>query len=256
MPVFQQFVAPVALPQGFAGAGDGFVGGQWRRTGGIGFDVVELVKGLHHRRGNRFHGERPGDAGLGAVDVRLVVERDGIGRLVVSQCSRRYVFDTVVSEPGPDAFIGMGQLVVVEVRRHEALARDGDRHPRGVADRPPSPPLFRDISGGAGTAGGIEHQIAGVRGHQDATLDGLRGRLHYVALVARRHRRGPDVGNPPARYLVLVLFPPQRSLPLQRLQSVQFGKPVHPFPGNPPMLTGGTRKDTAVPFIRLGAAGR
>ncbi len=253
----QQLVAPVALPQGFARAGDGFVGGQRRRTGGVGFGVrVELVEGLHHRGGNRLHGERPGDAGLGAVDVRLVVEGDGIGRFVISQDPRRYVLDTAVSEPGPDPLVGPGQLVVVVARGHQPLPRDGHRHPRGVADRPPSPPLFRDISGGAGTAGGVEHQIARVRGHQDATLDGLRGGLDDVTLVARRHRRGPDVGDPPAWYLVLVLFPPQRGLPFQRLQPVQAGEPVHALPGNPPLLAGGTGKDTAVPLVRIGAAGR
>ena len=226
------------------------------RTGGIGFEVAELVEGLHHRGGDRLYGERPGDAGLGAVDVRLIVQRDLVGRLVIGEGPGGYVCDAAVSEPGPDAFIGMGQLVVVEVRGHQPLPRDRHRHPRGVADDPPSAPLLGDVGGRAGAAGGIEHEIARIRGHQDATLDGLRIRLDDVALVFRRHRRGPDVGNPPTRYFVLVLFPPQRSLPLQRLQSVQFGKPVQALFGNTPMLTGGTRKDTTVPLVRLGAAGR
>ena len=252
----QQFVAPVALPQGFAGAGDGPVGGQWRRTGGIGFDVVELVEGLHHRGGNRLHGERPGDAGLGAVDVRLVVERDCIGRLVIPQGSRRYVGDASVSEPGPDPLVGPSQFVVVEVHRHETLPRDGHRHPRGVAGNPPSAPLLGDVGGRTGTAGGIEHQIAGVRGHQDAALDGLRVRLYHVSLVFRRHRGGPEIVDSAARHFVFVFLPHQRRLSLARLQPVQFGEPVQAFFGNRPMPISATTKDTAVPFIRIGTSGR
>ena len=41
------------------------------------------------------------------------------------------------------------------------------------------------VGGGAGTAGRVEHEVAGVGGHQDAAFDDLGARLNDVDLCRR-----------------------------------------------------------------------
>jgi hypothetical protein len=45
--------------------------------------------------------------------------------------------------------------------------------------------LLGDVSGGAGTAGRVEHEVARIGGHEEATLDDSLGRLHYINFVHR-----------------------------------------------------------------------
>ena len=68
--------------------------------------------------------------------------------------------------------------------------REGDQYEddqrlqprRGVYRDPPATPLFGNKSGGTGTARRIEHEVAGICGHQHATLNGLGWGLHNVDL--------------------------------------------------------------------------
>jgi hypothetical protein len=64
------------------------------------------------------------------------------------------------------------------------------------------PPLLGDISCRAAAAGWIEHQIAGVGGHEDATGDNSRIRLHDIPLltsVKSPPKVNPVVGVEPTK---------------------------------------------------------
>ncbi|MBS1225690.1 MAG: hypothetical protein H6R24_2368 [Proteobacteria bacterium] len=78
------------------------------------------------------------------------------------------------------AFAGVGQQVERIARAHDAGAGQRQRDARGVDGDPAPAPLFGDVGGGTGTAGGIEDQIAGVGGHEEATLHGLGNGLYYL----------------------------------------------------------------------------
>ena len=69
------------------------------------------------------------------------------------------------------AFAGIGQQVVGIARAHDAGAGQRQRHARGVNGDPAAAPLLGDVGGGAGTAGRVEHEVAGVGGHQEAALE-------------------------------------------------------------------------------------
>ncbi len=75
---------------------------------------------------------------------------------------------------------GMGQLVVVEHGRHQPLLGEGERDAGGIAGDPAPAPLFSNVGGRAGTAGGVEHEIAGVRGHEHAAGNHLRSCLNDI----------------------------------------------------------------------------
>ena len=71
------------------------------------------------------------------------------------------------------------------MRRVRARARAT----RLVSHGDPAPaPLLGDIGGGAAAAGGVEHQVAGVGGHQEAALDDSVIRLNDVDLVVSELR--------------------------------------------------------------------
>ena len=80
------------------------------------------------------------------------------------------------------ALAGIGQQVIRIARAHDAGAGQRQRDARGVDRDPAAAPLLGDVGGGAGAAGRIEHEVAGVGGHQDATLDHLGVRLHDIHL--------------------------------------------------------------------------
>ena len=141
----QQFVAPFGVAERGAFARDGGI--EQRRCGvaEIGhcalsladagwhrqFDIFERADG---RRGNGFDCERPGDAGARFVDVGLVVERflvgvagDGGVDLLAGHAFADFgivgdgfegdVRDGLVAEAAADAFFGVREFVVVEIRR-------------------------------------------------------------------------------------------------------------------------------------------
>jgi len=53
----------------------------------------------------------------------------------------------------------------------------------GINRDPASPPLFRHIRCRAAAARRVQHQVPGVSGHEDATLNHLYGCLHDVELL-------------------------------------------------------------------------
>ncbi len=64
---------------------------------------------------------------------------------------------------------------------------DEDEDDAARVDGDPAASLgFGDIGRGVGTAGGVEHEIAGVGGHEDAALDDLGGCFDDVPLVGRK----------------------------------------------------------------------
>ena len=81
------------------------------------------------------------------------------------------------------AFAGIGQQVKRIARAHDAGTGQRQRHARGVNRDPAAAPLLGDIGGGAGTAGRIKHEVAGVGGHEDAALNNLRRSLNDIDLV-------------------------------------------------------------------------
>ena len=69
------------------------------------------------------------------------------------------------------AFAGIGQQVKRIARAHDAGTGQRQRHARGVNRDPAAAPLLGDGGGGAGTAGRVEHEVAGVGGHEDAAFE-------------------------------------------------------------------------------------
>ena len=69
------------------------------------------------------------------------------------------------------AFAGIGQQVVGIAGAHEPGTGQGQGHAGGVDGDPAPAPLFGDVGGGAGATGGVEDEVAGVGGHEDAALD-------------------------------------------------------------------------------------
>ena len=100
------------------------------------------------------------------------------------------------SRPGnlgflPLSFGTVGEQVIGVPRTHHASTGESKCDPRGIDGDPPPTPLFGDVGGCTGTAGRIKHEITGVGGHEDATLnDGLR-RLYDIDLVS--HETCTDV---------------------------------------------------------------
>ena len=68
------------------------------------------------------------------------------------------------------ALAAVGEQIPGIARRHQARASERQRDAAGVDGDPAPAPLLGDIGGGAGAAGGIEHEVARVGGHQDAAL--------------------------------------------------------------------------------------
>ena len=123
------------------------------------------------------------------VDQRIVgdrLERD-VRHALIDEALADIVMDRRVRGRAPAelgllraALAAVGEQIPGIARRHQPRARQRQRDAAGV-DRDPAPaPLLGDIGGGAGAAGGIEDQVAGVGGHQDAALDHLGAGLDDV----------------------------------------------------------------------------
>ena len=111
-------------------------------------------------------------------DVRHALVDEALADIVVG----RRVGGGVAGELGflRAALAAVGEQIPRIARRHQARAGERQRDAAGV-DRDPAPaPLLGDIGGGARAAGRIEHEVAGVGGHQDAALDDLRGCLNDI----------------------------------------------------------------------------
>ena len=78
------------------------------------------------------------------------------------------------------ALAGIGQQVKGITRAHDAGTGQRQRHARGINRDPATAPLLGDGGGGAGTAGRVEHEVAGVGGHEDAARNYCRCCLNYI----------------------------------------------------------------------------
>src|SRR5216684_7367322 len=107
----------------------------------------KFVEGFDVGGGDGFDGEGAGDAGAGVVDERLVVEGFFAGRFVVGDGFEGDVGDLFVFEAAADAFVGMGEFVVVEGGAHEALLGEGGGDAGGVAGDPAAAPFLSDYGG-------------------------------------------------------------------------------------------------------------
>ena len=120
-------------------------------------------------------------------DVRhaLVDETPLISFIVtLSSCHRaRLEAPAPVSSLPSCAFGRIGQEIVGEPGGHQARAGEREGDAAGVNRDPAAAPLLGHIGGGAAAARGIEHQVAGVGGHQDAALDDAWCCLNHINFV-------------------------------------------------------------------------
>ena len=81
------------------------------------------------------------------------------------------------------ALTAVGKQVVGVTGAHDAGAGQSEGDAGGVDGNPAAAPLFGDVGGGAGAAGGVEHEVAGVGGHEDAALDDFLCSLNDIYLI-------------------------------------------------------------------------
>ena len=154
--------------------------------------------------------ERGGVAGEGGVegvagglDGGLAGGPDHVDLGVVGDGFQRDVRHALVDEALADVVVGgrvgrgragdvgllaaalgaVGEQVEGELRAHDPGAGQRQRHAGGVDGDPAPAPLLGDEGGGAGAAGRVEHEVAGVGGHEEAAFDDLRARLNHIDLV-------------------------------------------------------------------------
>jgi len=181
-------------------------------------------------RREAFHGERAADANSLVVLIGLVEEGFGLGVFgdggvdlraghafldvgVVGDGFESDVGNALVYEAFADVVIGfvcgrdfagefgffadavgrIGQEVVGVFCAHQARAGQGESDAAGVAGDPAAAPLLGDIGGGAAAASGVEDEVAGVGGHQDAAFDDPCVGLHNVGFVGRSAKVSPHV---------------------------------------------------------------
>ena len=137
-------------------------------------------------RRERLHRKRPGNADDVLAFIRLVIEHFLFRLFIVRKRLERDMRYGLILESGGNVHLRIIavflELVIRKFRDHEPRARQGKRHPRGVNGNPPPPPLFGDVCARPAPARRIEHQIARIRGHEDATLDDLCSCLNDILL--------------------------------------------------------------------------
>ena len=77
----------------------------------------------------------------------------------------------------------VGEEVIRVARGHDPGVRERQRDARGVDGDPAPAPLLGHVGRRAGTAGGVQNEIAGVGGHEDAAFDDLGARLNNVDFI-------------------------------------------------------------------------
>ena len=138
--------------------------------------------GVGNRRLER---ERAGDADDLVVDLRPIDEHFLVRRLVVGDALERDVRDDAADflallvllarrRTRRRAALAFFQLVVVVGGRQQALPCKRERHAARVDRDPPPAPLLGDVRRRPAAARRVEHEIAGVGGHQNAALEDLR----------------------------------------------------------------------------------
>jgi hypothetical protein len=137
--------------------------------------------------------KRPVELGQRLVNLRLVSGGDGVNFGVPGDGLQRNMGHGFVNEAPGGAAFRVFEFVVVELRRHQPLAGDGQSHAAGIAGNPAPSPLLGAVGGSAGAAGGVEDQVARVGGHQNAALDDFGVGLDGVELWRPGHYLVPDL---------------------------------------------------------------
>ena len=225
-------------------------------------DVVGAVRGVGEGRIGvgrfGFHRERAGHPELLAVFAGPIHQDDGVlgvVHLVVGQSGGGDPLDGLVVEAHRRVHRVFPRQVPPGVGAGEQpLAGHRHRHRGGVDGDPAPPPSLGGVGGDARTAGGIEHQVARVGGHQDAPLDHRRGGFDNVALGQWTHCVVPDVVDAPSGDFVLVPFPTQG--PVRRscagaLKPAQLGKTIQPR-GTRLLLSRGHATGACLPTCPIG----
>src|SRR5690606_2379389 len=119
----------------------------------------------------------------GLLNGRVHTVVDAVDIRVVGDGFQRHMGHGLVDKAALQALVGVFQLVVVVAGCHQALLGQGDGHPGGIAGDPAAAPFLGDKGGGAGAAGGIEYQVAGVGGHQNTAFDNSIIRLNNINLI-------------------------------------------------------------------------
>ena len=166
-------------------------------------DVLALAPAGRHAERRLVTAQRRVQPVERRLDLRLMLVVDDVDLRVVGDRLQRDVRHALVDEAVADiavrrlvgerasadfgflakTFRRVGEQVVRIPRAHDARARERERHARRVDRDPATTPLLGDVRGRAGTAGRIEHEVARIGRHQEASLDDRRGRLNDVDLV-------------------------------------------------------------------------
>ena len=110
-----------------------------------------------------------------------LVDRIDLG--VVGDALERNVRHGFVDEPALQSFVWVAQRVVIEAGGHQALFGQRNGNARGVAGDPAAAPFFSDVGCSAATARWIKNQVAGVGGHEHATLNDFGLSFYDIALL-------------------------------------------------------------------------
>ena len=118
-------------------------------------------------------------------DVRDALVHEALADVVVRGCFRgsladeRGFFDLAVA--------AVGKQVVGIASAHDAGAGECEGDAGGIDGDPAAAPLLGDVRGGAGAAGGIEDEVAGIGGHEDAALDDFFCCLNNIGFTLLKH---------------------------------------------------------------------
>jgi hypothetical protein len=94
-------------------------------------------------------------------------------------------FGAVVEATG-HAAVGGGEFKEGECRSEKTLAGERKWDARDISGDPATAPLLGDVGRGSRAAGWVEYEVAGVRGHEHAAFDNLRGGLYHVGLFSNK----------------------------------------------------------------------
>ena len=122
------------------------------------------------------------------------------------------------------AVAAVSEQVVGIAGAHDAGAGEREGDARGVDGDPAAAPLLGDVRGGAGAAGGVEDEVAGVGGHQDAAFNNFIRSLDNINFP-RYSRIVPIVSYYRCRKIHEITLEPNGSVTAS--QSVRFFESFH-----------------------------
>ena len=142
---------------------------------------------LFQQRLQRFLKSLPDHVDLGVVgdglegDVGDALVHEPLADVVVGGCFR----GDLTGERGflDLADAAVGEQVVRVTGAHDAGAGQSEGHAGSVDGDPAAAPLLGNVGGGSRAAGGVEDEVAGISGHENASLDNYaRCSLYYISL--------------------------------------------------------------------------